>query len=106
MKSISDKKSAEFARWFKCLGDSTRVKLLSIVASADRPLTVGELVELMGKSQSTVSHHLQILADERFVFTETDSTKTYVRVNNKCMTELPDAAAEIMGHRVRNTKKQ
>ena len=97
MKYVNEKKSAEFARWFKCLGDATRIKLLSIVASAGKPLTVGELVEKMGKSQSTVSHHLQILAHERFVFTESDSTKTYIRINEKCMTALPAAAAEIMG---------
>lgn len=97
MKHINDKKSAEFARWFKCLGDATRVKLLSIIASADKPLTVGEIVKKMGKSQSTVSHHLHILADERFVFTESNATKTYVRINETCMTALPDAAAEIMG---------
>ena len=106
MKHINDKKSAEFARWFKCLGDATRVKLLSIVASAENPLSVGEIVKRVGKSQSTVSHHLQILADERFVFTESDSTKTYVRINNKCMTALPDAAAEIMGHSVGKKAKK
>ncbi|MDB4223635.1 metalloregulator ArsR/SmtB family transcription factor [Granulosicoccus sp.] len=103
MKHINDKKATEYSRWFKCLGDATRVKLLSIVASADAPLTVGEIVERMGKSQSTVSHHLRILANERFVFTEGDSTKTYVRINKKCMTELPDAAAEIMGQAVGKT---
>lgn len=69
------------------------------MASAEGPLTVGEIVERMGKSQSTVSHHLQILSEERFIFTDIDSTKTYVRINNRCMTALPDAAAEIMGRK-------
>lgn len=102
MKHITDKKSQEFAGWFRCLGDATRIKLLSIVASSDQPLTVGEITTKMGKSQSTISHHIQILANERFVFTESDSTKTYVRLNEKCMTEFPDAAAEIMGLRKRD----
>ncbi len=105
MNKLNDKKAQEYARWFKCLGDATRVKLLSLVASAKAPLTVGEIVQSMGKSQSTISHHLQILAEERFVLTESDSTKTYVRVNKNCMTELPDAAAEIMGLNVRSEKE-
>jgi len=105
MNIISDKKAEEFAGWFKCLGDVTRVKLLSLVASADGPLTVGDIVERMGKSQSTISHHLQILADERFVFTESDGTKTHVRINKKCMTELPDASAEIMGCNIRKKRR-
>ena len=100
MHKIDDNKAKEFARWFKCLSDPTRVKLLSIVAYADGPLTVGQLVDAMGKSQSTVSHHLQILASERFVLTEIDNTRTIVRINSRCMSALPAAAAEIMGGNV------
>ena len=106
MKKFDDKKATEYARWFKCLGDGTRLKLLNLVASAQSPLMVGEIVEQMGKSQSTVSHHLQILAAERFVFTEVENTRTYVRINKRCMTELPDAAAEIMGQKPANRAKR
>jgi DNA-binding transcriptional ArsR family regulator len=104
--NISTEKSEEFARWFKCLSDPTRVKLLNIVASAIDPLTVGEIVELMGKSQSTVSHHLRVLATQRFVFTEVDNTRTYVRINKKCMTALPDAAEKIMAIDTKRKKKE
>lgn len=87
----------EYASWFRCLADGTRVQILSIVAAAGEPLTVGEIVAAAGKSQSTVSRHLQILADDRFVFLEADGVRTYVRVNDTCMTALPEAAAQIMG---------
>ena len=97
LRKIDNNKADEFARWFKCLSDPTRVKLLSIVALSDEPLTVGEIVNAMEKSQSTVSHHLHILAAERFIFTETDNTRTIVRINTRCMSALPAAAAEIMG---------
>lgn len=59
-------------------------------------MTVGEIVARVGKSQSTVSKHLQILADEQFVLTEPDGVRTLVRVNNACMTALPEAASAIM----------
>jgi ArsR family transcriptional regulator len=86
----------EYARWFRCLADGTRIRVLHAVACADRAMTVGEIVDLVGKSQSTVSKHLQVLASERFVIAEPDGIRTLVRVNADCMTALPLAAAEIM----------
>jgi DNA-binding transcriptional ArsR family regulator len=87
----------EYARWFRVLGDGTRVRILNVLACADRPLTVGEIVDAVGKSQSTVSNHLRLLADEEYVFTEPDGVRTLISVNTSCMTALPEAAAVIMG---------
>lgn len=87
----------EYARWFRCLADGTRNRILHLVATATRPLTVGEIVDAVGKSQSTVSRHLQILADGGFVFVQPDGNRTLVEVNEACMTALPDAAADLMG---------
>lgn len=86
----------EYAKWFRCLADGTRIRILNHVADAGEPVTVGEIVDAVGKSQSTVSCHLQMLAEERFVFTEADGIRTLVTVNESCMTALPDAAAAIM----------
>ena len=94
---IPIERTEEYARWFRCLSDGTRVHILGVVARAGRDMTVGEIVEEVGKSQSTVSRHLQILADECFVRCEADGVRTLVRVNPDCMVELPRAAAEIMG---------
>lgn len=97
MKPLDQPTADEYASWFRCLADGTRVRVLSVVASAGRPLTVGEIVTAVGKSQSTVSRHLQLLAADRFVFLETEGVRTLVRVNDSCMTALPEAAAAIMG---------
>ncbi len=86
----------EYASWFRCLSDGTRVQILNYLANAAEPVTVGQIVDAVGKSQSTVSKHLQILARDRFVFTEPDGVRTLVTVNKTCMTALPDAAAAIM----------
>ena len=96
MNCLDQATADEYARWFRCLSDGTRVRILNIVAVADHALTVGEIVGMVGKSQSTVSRHLQVLADERFVFTEPDGVRTLVRVNEACMLALPEAAAMIM----------
>jgi ArsR family transcriptional regulator len=96
MKQLDQKTADEYASWFRCLADGTRVRILNIVSTEGRPMTVGEIVDRIGKSQSTVSKHLQVLADERFVFTEPDGVRTLVRVNDACMTALPEAASAIM----------
>lgn len=96
MNGLDQTAADEYASWFRCLADGTRVRILSIVARAGRPITVGEIVNQVGRSQSTVSRHLRLLAKDRFVFLEPDGVRTLVRVNESCMTALPDAAAVIM----------
>lgn len=96
---LTEADADEYATWFRCLSDGTRIRILNLVANADGPVTVGEIVDVIGKSQSTVSRHLQLLADDRFVFTEPDGVRTLVTVNEACMSALPEAAAAIMGRR-------
>ncbi len=96
MKGLDQSTADEYASWFRCLADGTRVRILNILASEASPMTVGEIVRRIGKSQSTVSRHLQVLADERFIFTEAEGVRTLVRVNDACMTALPEAASAIM----------
>ena len=96
MKLMNEAAADEYASWFRCLSDGTRVRILSLVAAAGRPMRVGEIVDAVGKSQSTVSRHIQRLADEGFVFTEPDGVRTLVTANQGCMTALPEAAAAIM----------
>ena len=87
----------EWAKWFKCLADPTRLRILHFVSSSSGPVTVGEIVDAVDMSQSTVSRHLQILGEQRFVFAEADGVRTLIRANEACMTELPRAAESVMG---------
>jgi DNA-binding transcriptional ArsR family regulator len=95
--ALSVERAVEYARWFRCLSDPTRIRLLHLISRADEPVTVGELVKRIGKSQSTVSRHLRLLADDEFIFTQPDGVRTMISVNRACMSALPTAAREIMG---------
>lgn len=97
MNTLTETDADEYAAWFRCLADGTRLRVLNAVAIAGRPMTVGEIVEQLDKSQSTISRHLRVLADERFVLTEADGVRTLVRINPECMTALPIAASSVMG---------
>ncbi|MDQ3978847.1 MAG: metalloregulator ArsR/SmtB family transcription factor [Actinomycetota bacterium] len=61
---LSDEQAAVLARDFAILSDPVRLRLLSLITSAPAgEACVCELVDPVGRSQPTVSHHLKILAD-------------------------------------------
>jgi L-amino acid N-acyltransferase YncA/DNA-binding transcriptional ArsR family regulator len=94
---LAQQDAATYAEWFACLADPTRVRVLHAVATAGRPITVGELTERIGVSQSTCSHHVRKLADVGFVLLRKEGTATKVAVNAACCTGLPHAADAVMG---------
>ena len=89
----------EWASWFRALGDPTRVLLLQLLATADEPMTVGDLTDRLDVGQSTVSHHLAKLAEVRFVLVEQVGTSSRWRVNHACIACFPSAAEAVMGRR-------
>ena len=61
---LSEDRAEELAVAFSVLADPARLRLLSLIVSAPAgEACVCELVEPVGRSQPTVSHHLKILAD-------------------------------------------
>ena len=93
-----DRASAEvWASWFRALGDASRVLILHQLAVARRPMTVGEIVDLVDVGQSTVSHHLKQLTDTGFVLVERRGTASWYRVNERCLQAFPSAAEVVMG---------
>jgi DNA-binding transcriptional ArsR family regulator len=93
-----DRASAEiWASWFRALGDASRVLILHQLATADRPMTVGEIVDAVDVGQSTVSHHLKLLADVGFVQVERRANTSLYRVNQRCLAVFPSAAEVVMG---------
>ncbi|MET1072374.1 MAG: metalloregulator ArsR/SmtB family transcription factor [Umezawaea sp.] len=94
---LAPQDAATYAEWFACLAEPTRVRLLHAVAVAGRPVTVGELTEWMGISQSTCSHHVRKLAEVGFLLLRKEGTATLVSVNTACCTGLPHAADVVMG---------
>ena len=87
----------EYASWFRALADPTRVQLVELLARSRRPMSVGELVAEMGLAQSTVSQHLKILAEVRFVLVEPVGNARHYRVNDNCVQCFPSVADLVMG---------
>lgn len=93
-----DRQLAEtYAGWFRALADATRVQVLNLIAEHGEPMTVGQIVEHVPVGQSTVSAHLKILAEARFVLVERRGTASWYRVNQRCVSCFPSAADVLMG---------
>jgi DNA-binding transcriptional ArsR family regulator len=60
-------------------------------------MSVGEIVAEMGLAQSTVSQHLKILAEVRFVLIEPVGNARHYRINEACIQCFPSAADLVMG---------
>jgi DNA-binding transcriptional ArsR family regulator len=96
--AMLDRQLAEtYADWFRALADATRVQILNLLAEIAEPMTVGEIVEQVPVGQSTVSAHLKILAEVRFVLVEKRGTANLYRVNERCVSCFPSAADVVMG---------
>lgn len=89
--------AAEFASWFKALADASRIQIVSLLARRGTPMSVGEIVAAVDVGQSTVSAHLKVLADVRFVLADHQGTATYYRINQACVDCFPTAADIVMG---------
>jgi L-amino acid N-acyltransferase YncA/DNA-binding transcriptional ArsR family regulator len=86
------------AEWFSVLADPTRVRLLHAVStSAGGALRIGDLAQRLGVSQSTCSHHVEVLKNVGFVVVDKVGTASLVSVNAACCTGLPHAADVVMG---------
>ena len=68
---LSTDEADELAATFKALADPVRLRLLSLIANApDGTACSCDLEEPVGKTQSTVSHHLSVLADAGLITKE------------------------------------
>ena len=79
----------KFARTLKALADTTRLRLLSMVAAHENgEACVCELIDPVGLSQGTVSHHLKILVEAGFLTREQRGKWAYYTV-------VPEALASL-----------
>jgi DNA-binding transcriptional ArsR family regulator len=98
MADLLDRGVAEtYASWFRALADPSRVQIVEYLARQGRPMPVGELVAAVGLAQSTVSQHLKILTEVRFVLVEAVGNARHYRINATCVDCFPSAADVVMG---------
>jgi len=86
---LSEAEAADLSTVFKALSDPARLRLLSMIASSpEREMCACDLIEPVGKSQPTVSHHLSQLVDAGLLQREKRGRWAWFRIE-------PDRLAEI-----------
>jgi|SRR3954465_5086886 DNA-binding transcriptional ArsR family regulator len=106
MADLLDRSTAEtYASWFRALADPSRVQIVEYLARQSRPMPVGKIVTAVGLAQSTVSQHLKVLAEVRFVLIEAVGTARHYRINRRCIDCFPSAADVVMGHPAPSTAR-
>ncbi|MEM7474673.1 MAG: metalloregulator ArsR/SmtB family transcription factor [Planctomycetota bacterium] len=68
--------------WLQTLSDSTRVRLLRLLA--DQELSVSELCSVLQLPQSTVSRHLKVLAADGWLENRREGTNNLYHLNGWC----------------------
>jgi DNA-binding transcriptional ArsR family regulator len=77
---------AVIAKFFRALGDPTRLRLLEFVLHEEK--TVSQCIEHVGLAQGRVSTHLACLADCGFVQLRRDGRFAYYRVADPRVADL------------------
>jgi len=89
---LAESQAAVLARGFAALGDPVRLRLLSLIAAAGE-VCACELLEPLGRSQPTVSHHTKALADAGLITGEKRGRWVWWSVVRPALAELADALA-------------
>jgi ArsR family transcriptional regulator len=77
---LSESDAETLATAFTALSDPVRLRMLSVVAAGDGEVCACDLVELSGRSQPTVSHHMKILVDAGLVAREKRGLWVWYRI--------------------------
>ena len=88
---LTEARAQELAADLAAVADPVRLRLLSMLASAESgEVCVCEMVEPIGRSQPTVSHHLKILVEAGLIVGEKRGRWVWYRA-------LPEKMAHLRG---------
>ncbi len=77
---LDEHSAAHVAELFRAFSDTSRVRIMSALLGGEK--NVGALAELVGISESGVSHHMRGLRQMRLVVARKDGKEVYYRVDD------------------------
>jgi ArsR family transcriptional regulator, arsenate/arsenite/antimonite-responsive transcriptional repressor len=88
--TLSDEEAQATAALFAALSDPARVRIINVVATSEEPVCACHLIEPLGLSQPTVSHHLKRLVDAGLLEREQRGKWAYFSLT-------PEASSRLAG---------
>jgi ArsR family transcriptional regulator len=86
----------DLAELFKVFGDTTRVKILFALFTAE--MCVCDLTALLGLSQSAVSHQLRVLKQARLVKCRKEGKMVYYSLDDEHVKQIFDQGMAHINH--------
>lgn len=83
----------QILEYLKALANESRLKLLGLLA--DRERSVGELAEILGLKEPTISHHLAKLLDLGLVEMRPEGTTHFYRLDREALQQLSREAFSL-----------
>jgi ArsR family transcriptional regulator len=91
--TLSDEEASATASLFRALSDPARVRIVNLLAVSDgAPVCVCNLVDPLGLSQPTVSHHMKKLLDAGLVDREQHGKLAYFSLRREAVEKLATVA--------------
>jgi len=81
------------SRSLKAMSHPLRLKILCTLG--DREISVQDIVEHVGTSQSNISQHLAILRDKGILFSRKDANRVYYKVGDSRTLALIDMMRDV-----------
>jgi DNA-binding transcriptional ArsR family regulator len=77
---LNEHLAAHVAELFRAFSDTSRVRILSIIV--EQEMNISQLAELVGVTESAVSHHMRGLRQMRLVRSRRDGKEVYYSVED------------------------
>src|SRR5438094_9886077 len=90
--TLSDDEATATAAVFRALGDPARVRIMNVLVTSADPVCVCHLIEPLGLSQPTVSHHMKKLLDAGLVEREQRGKWAYFSLQRSAVEKLAAVA--------------
>jgi len=94
--ALSEEEAAATADLFKALADPARVRAVNLLATRGEPVCICNLIEPLGLSQPTVSHHMKKLLEAGLVDREQRGRWAYFSLKRDAVEKLA-AVADLKG---------
>lgn len=82
----------ELADLFKVFGDSTRLRVMVLLS--DRELSVSDIAEQLKMEQSTISHQLRVLRQNKLVRARRDGKQMYYSLDDDHVKKIIEMGME------------
>src|SRR2546421_3746729 len=86
--ALSEEEAKATATLFRALADPARVRAVNLLATTGKPVCICELIEPLGLSQPTVSHHMRKLLDAGLVEREQRGKWAYFSLKRDAVEKL------------------